>query len=53
MTCDIKLLSEFFQVIFLNLLQMTQTQEIITLRVLKFYEWIQGMCMTWGKFLKE
>ena len=33
---------------------MTQTQEIITHRVLKIYEWIQGdVYMSGGKFLKE
>ena len=31
----------------------TQTQEIITHRVSKIYEWIWGMCMSEGKFLKE
>ena len=32
---------------------MTQTQEIITHRVLKIHEWIQGDVYQWGKFLKE
>ena len=40
----------FFQFTF-NLLQMTQ--EIITCRVSKIHKWIQGMCMSGGKFLKE
>ena len=31
---------------------MTQTQEVITHRVLKIHEWIQGMCMSGVKFLK-
>ena len=50
---QIKLLSEFFSSYLSQPLRMTQTQEIITLRVLKIYEWIQGMCMSGGKFLKE
>ena len=37
-----------------NILWMTQTQEIITHRVLKIHEWIQGdVYMSGGKFLKE
>ena len=43
--------SIFFQFTF-NLLQMTQTQKIITHRVLKIHKWIWGMCMNRGKFLK-
>ena len=36
-----------------NLLQMTQTQEIIICRVLKTQEWIQGDVDEWGKFLRN
>ena len=36
-----------------HFLWMTPTQEIITQRVLKIHEWIWGMCMSGGKFLKE
>ena len=36
-----------------NLLWMTQTQEVITCRVLKFTNGYEGMCMSGGKFLKE
>ena len=50
---QIKLLSEvFFQFTF-NHLRMTQTQEIITCRVLKIHKWIQGDVYEWGKLLKE
>ena len=35
-----------------NLLQMTQTQEIITHRVSTFTNGYVGMCMSGGKFLK-
>ena len=43
----------FFQFTF-NLLWMTQTQEIITHRVSKVYEWIwAGMCMSGEGFLKN
>ena len=35
-----KIIEGIFLVIFLKLLQMTQTQEIITLRLLKMYEWM-------------
>ena len=42
----------FFQITF-NFLWMTQTQEIITHRVLKIYKWIWAMCMSGGRFLKE
>ena len=44
----------FFQFTF-NLLQMTQTQEIIYHRVSKIHEWIWGdvMCMSGENFLKE
>ena len=38
----------FFQFI-LNLLQLTQTQEIITFRVSKIHEWIWGVVYEWGK----
>ena len=38
----------FFQFTF-NLLWMTQTQEIITHRVLKIHEWIWGDVYEWGK----
>ena len=38
----------FFQFTF-NLLQMTQTQEIITLRVSKIHKWIWGDVYEWGK----
>ena len=41
----------FFQFTF-NLLQMTQTQEIIIL-FQKFTNGYEGMCMSGGKFLKE
>ena len=41
-----------FQFIF-NLLQMTQTQEIINHRVSKFTNGYEGLCMSGGKFLKE
>ena len=34
-----------------NLLQMTQTQEIITCRVSKTQEWIQGGVYEWGKVI--
>ena len=36
-----------------NLLQMTQTQEIITHRVSKIHDWIWQNVYEWGKFLKE
>ena len=36
-----------FQFIF-NLLQMTQTQEIINRRVSKFHKWIWGAVYEWG-----
>ena len=36
-----------------NLLQMTQTQEIITCRISKTHEWIWGMCMNGRKLYKE
>ena len=42
----------FFQLTF-SLLQMTQTQKIITHRVLKIQEWIWQGVYDWGKFLKE
>ena len=38
----------FFQFTF-NLLQMIQTQEIITHRVLKIHEWIWEDMYEWGK----
>ena len=38
----------FFQFTF-NILWMTQTQEIITHRVLKIHEWIQGDVYEWGE----
>ena len=38
----------FFQFTF-NILQMTQTQEIITHRVLKIHKWIWGDVYEWGK----
>ena len=38
----------FFQFTF-KLLQMSQTQEIITHRVSKIHEWIQGDVYEWGK----
>ena len=38
----------FFQFTF-NLLWMTQTQEIITHRVLKIHKWIGGNVYEWGK----
>ena len=34
-----------------NLLLMAQTQEIITCRVLKTQEWIQGDVYEWGKVI--
>ena len=36
-----------------NLLQMTQTQEIINCRVSKIHECIWGNVHEWGKFIKE
>ena len=42
----------FFQFTF-NLLEMTQTQEIINRRVYKFMNGYEGMGMSGGKFLKE
>ena len=42
----------FFQFTF-KLLWMTQTQEIITHRILKIYTWIWGMCMSGEGFLKN
>ena len=42
----------FFQFT-VNLIQMTQTQKIITCMVLKFHKWIWGMCMNTEMFLKE
>ena len=42
----------FFQFTF-NLLQMTQTQEIINVGFPKFTNGYEGMCMSRGKFLKE
>ena len=50
---EIKLLSEFFSNSHSTHLWMTQTQEIITHRILKIYTWIWGMCMSGGRFLKE
>ena len=32
-----------------NFLQVTLTQKIITCRVLKIHEWIQGDVYEWGK----
>ena len=40
--------SIFFQFTF-NLLQMTQTQEIINRRVLKIHKWIWGGCASIGR----
>ena len=42
----------FFQFTF-KLLWMTQTQEIITHRVSKVYEWIGGMCISGEGFIKN
>ena len=36
-----------------NLIQMTQSQEIITCRIWKFMNVYEGMCMSGGKFRKE
>ena len=36
-----------------NLLRMTQTKKVITHRVSKIYEWIQGDVYECRKFLKE
>ena len=46
---EIKLLSEFFLQFIFEILQMTQTQKIITHRVLKIYKWIWGDVYEWGK----
>ena len=43
-----KLLSDFLQFTF-YILQMTQTQEIITHRVLKIHKWIWGGCVWYGE----
>ena len=48
---QIKLLSDFFQFTF-NLLQMTQTHEIINCRVYQFMNVYEGMGMSGWKFLK-
>ena len=48
-----KIIEWFFVQFTFNLLWMTQTQEIITHRILKIYKWIWGMCMSGGRFLKE
>ena len=45
MTSDIKLLSDFFFQFTFNLLQMTETQKIITHRVSNIHEWIWGGCV--------
>ena len=44
-----KLLSDFLFTIHIFILRMTQTQEIITRRVLKIHEWIWGDVYEWGK----
>ena len=44
-----KLLSDFLFTIHIFILWMTQTQEIITRRVLKIHEWIWGDVYEWGK----
>ena len=49
---QVKLLSDFLQFIF-YILQMTQTQKIITTGLQKFTNGYVGMCMIGGKFLKE
>ena len=35
-----------------NILQITQTQKIITCRILKIYKWIWGDVYQWGKVSK-
>ena len=49
---QIKLLSEYFLQFIFNILQMTQTQKIINLRVLKIHNGYEGMCMSEGKLPK-
>ena len=49
---QIKLLSNFLLQFIFYILQMTQTQEIITCRVSKIHKWIWGHCMSGEKFLK-
>ena len=48
-----KIIEWFFLQFIFYILQMTQTQEIITHRVLKFTNGYEGMCMTGEKFIKE
>ena len=50
-----KIIESIFFQFTVNLIQITQTQKIITCMVLKFYKWIWGnvMCMNREKFLKE
>ena len=44
-----KVIESFFFTIHIFILQMTQTQGIITHRVLKIHEWIWGDVYEWGK----
>ena len=50
---QIKLLSEFFSNSHSNHLWMTQTQEIITHRILKIHTWMWGLCMSGAMVLKQ
>ena len=48
-----KIIEWFFLQFIFYILQMTQTQEIITHRVLKIHKWIWGDVYDREKFLKE
>ena len=48
-----KIIEWIFMQFTFNLLQMTQTQEIITHRVSTIHEWIWGVVYEWGSFLNH